>query len=97
MNSEGNLGSKCYLCVEFIREEFKCLGNCPICEKCSFLGDARLKTSMPTPSKVTVPSRTSRQNKGILATLSGLDREEVDKASPRFVGDAGLAPCIPTV
>ena len=21
----------------FIREEFKCLGNCPICGKCSFL------------------------------------------------------------
>ena len=23
--------------LEFIREEFKCLGNCPICGKCSFL------------------------------------------------------------
>ena len=23
--------------LEFIREEFKCLGNCPICWKCSFL------------------------------------------------------------
>lgn len=23
--------------LEFIRDEFKCLGNCPICGKCSFL------------------------------------------------------------
>lgn len=23
--------------LEFIREEFKSLGNCPICGKCSFL------------------------------------------------------------
>ena len=23
--------------LEFIREEFKCLGNCPICGKCCFL------------------------------------------------------------
>ena len=23
--------------LEFIPEEFKCLGNCPICGKCSFL------------------------------------------------------------
>ena len=23
--------------LEFIREEFKCLGTCPICGKCSFL------------------------------------------------------------
>ena len=23
--------------LEFIKEEFKCLGNCPICGKCSFL------------------------------------------------------------
>ena len=23
--------------LEYIREEFKCLGNCPICGKCSFL------------------------------------------------------------
>ena len=23
--------------LEFIREEFRCLGNCPICGKCSFL------------------------------------------------------------
>ena len=23
--------------LEFIREEFNCLGNCPICGKCSFL------------------------------------------------------------
>ena len=23
--------------LEFIREEFKCLGNCPICGKCNFL------------------------------------------------------------
>ena len=36
MNSEGNPESKCYLCVEIIREEFKCLGNCPICGKCNF-------------------------------------------------------------
>ena len=35
---------------------------------------------MPTTSKVTVPSRTSRQNTGTVATLSGLDRKEVDKA-----------------
>lgn len=23
--------------LEFVRNEFKCLGNCPICGKCSFL------------------------------------------------------------
>lgn len=23
--------------LEFIKEEFKCLGNCPMCGKCSFL------------------------------------------------------------
>ena len=23
--------------LEFIRDEFRCLGNCPICGKCSFL------------------------------------------------------------
>ena len=37
MNREGNPELKCYLCVEIILEEFKCLGNCPICGKCSFL------------------------------------------------------------
>ena len=37
MDSEGNPESKCYLCVEIIRKEFKCLGNCPICGKCNFL------------------------------------------------------------
>ena len=73
--------------LEFIREEFKCLGNCPICEKCSFLGDARLKTSMPTTSKGTVLSGTSRQSTGIVATLSGLDRKEVDKAFAQLKSD----------
>ena len=27
--------------LEFLREEFKCLGNCPICGKCNFLRGRR--------------------------------------------------------
>ena len=53
-------------------------------------GDARLKTSMPTTSKATVPSGTSRQNTGIVATLSGLDRKEVDKAFAQLKKDGAI-------
>ena len=50
-------------------------------------GDARLRTSMPTTSKVDGHSGTSRQNTGIVATLSGLDRKEVDKAFAQLKSD----------
>ena len=52
--------------LEFIREEFKCLGNCPICGKCSFLKEREAEDQYAATSKVTV--------------LSGLYRKEVDKA-----------------
>ena len=53
-------------------------------------GDARLKTSMPTTSKGTVPSGTSRQSTGIVAALSGLDRKEVDKAFAQLMKDGAI-------
>ena len=53
-------------------------------------GDARLKTSMPTTSKGTVLSGTSRQSTGIVATLSGLDRKEVDKAFAQLKKDGAI-------
>ena len=52
-----------------------------------FSGDARRKTYMPTTSKGTVLSGTSRQSTGIVATLSGLDRKEVDKAFAQLKSD----------
>ena len=46
--------------------QFKCLGNCPICGKCSFLKEREAEDQYAATSKVTV--------------LSGLYRKEVDKA-----------------
>ena len=53
---------------------------------------------METTAKVLETMRSAGKpvSAGEVATLSGLDRKEVDKASLRFVGDAGLKPCIPT-
>ena len=45
---------------------------------------------MPITSKVTVPSGTSRQNTGIVATLSGLDSKEVDKAFAQLKKDGAI-------
>ena len=45
---------------------------------------------MPTTLKVTVLSGTSRQNTGILATLSILDRKEVDKAFAQLKKDGAI-------
>ena len=62
----------------------------PSAESAISSGDARLKSSMPTTSKVTVLSGTSRQNTGIVATLSGLDRKEVDKAFAQLKKDGAI-------
>ena len=45
---------------------------------------------MPITLKVTVLSGTSRQNTGIVATLSGLDRKEVDKAFAQLKKDGAI-------
>ena len=43
-----------------------------------------------------VPNSDAESSVATASSSAELDREEVDKASPRFVGDAGLKPCIPT-
>ena len=45
---------------------------------------------MPITSKATVLSGTSRQSTGIVATLSGLDRKEVDKAFAQLKKDGAI-------
>ena len=45
---------------------------------------------MPITLKVTVLSGTLRQNTGIVATLSGLDRKEVDKAFAQLKKDGAI-------
>ena len=62
----------------------------PSAASAASLGDARRKTSMPITLKVTVLSGTSRQNTGIVATLSGLDRKEVDKAFAQLKKDGAI-------
>ena len=53
-------------------------------------GEGKRKTYMPNTLKVTVLSGTSRQNTGIVATLSGLDRKEVDKAFAQLKKDGAI-------
>ena len=64
MNSEGNPESKCYLCVEIILEEFRCLGNCPICGKCSFLRGREAEDLYAGYIEGAVLSGASQQNTG---------------------------------
>ena len=45
---------------------------------------------MPITLKVTVLSGTSRQSTGIVATLSGLDSKEVDKAFAQLKKDGAI-------
>ena len=83
--------------LEFIREEFKCLGNFPICGKCNFLRGREAEDLYADYIEGHRSFRDITVEHRNWPPFPDLTARRWTRLSPRFLGDAGLTPCIPTV